>query len=51
MVKTQADGEENQHADHFGSWIKAMYPGVFIEIEEDIHKLNPNSQIPAFALP
>jgi hypothetical protein len=37
MVKTQADGENNQHADHLGPWVKAMYPGIFVEIEEDVH--------------
>jgi hypothetical protein len=39
MVKTQADGEENQHANHLSPRIKAMYPSVFVEIEEDIHKI------------
>lgn len=37
MVKTQADGENNQHADHLGPWVKAMYPGIFVEVEEDVH--------------
>jgi hypothetical protein len=37
MVKTQADGENNQHSDHLGPWVKAMYPGIFVEVEEDVH--------------
>jgi hypothetical protein len=37
MVKTQADGEEDQHADDLRSRIEAMDPGVFVEIEKNIH--------------
>jgi hypothetical protein len=37
MVKKQADGEDNQHADHLRPWVKTMYPGIFIEIKEDVH--------------
>ena len=37
MVKTQADGEDNQHADDLGPRVKAMYPGAFVEVEKDIH--------------
>ena len=37
MVKTQADGENNQHADHLRPWVKAMYPSIFVEVEENIH--------------
>jgi hypothetical protein len=37
MVKTQADGEDNQNADHLGPWIKAMDPGASVEVEENVH--------------
>jgi hypothetical protein len=37
MVKTQADGKDDQRADHLRPWVKAMYPGIFIEVEEDDH--------------
>jgi hypothetical protein len=37
MVKTQTDGEGNQHADNFCARVKAMYPGIFIEIKENVH--------------
>jgi hypothetical protein len=37
MVKTQADGEDYQNANHLRPWIKAMDPGAFIEVEEDVH--------------
>jgi hypothetical protein len=40
MVKTQTDGEGDQHADNFCPRVKAMYPGIFIEIKEDVH-FNP----------
>ena len=37
MVKTQADGEDNQNADYLSPWVKTMYPGAFVEVEENIH--------------
>ncbi len=37
MVKTQADKEDNQSADHLGPWVQMMYPGVPVEIKKDVH--------------
>jgi hypothetical protein len=37
MVKTQADGEDNQNADHLSPWVQAMYPGAPVEIKKDVH--------------
>jgi hypothetical protein len=37
MVKTQADGEDNQNTHHLRPWIKPMDPGASVEIKEDVH--------------
>ena len=37
MVKTQADGEDNQNADHLRPWIKPMDPGASVKVKEDVH--------------
>jgi hypothetical protein len=37
VVKTQADGKDNQNTDHLSPWVKAMHPGIFVEVEEDVH--------------
>jgi hypothetical protein len=36
MVETQTDGEDNQDADNLGPRVKAMDPGTFVEVEENI---------------
>jgi hypothetical protein len=40
MVETQTDGKDNQDADDLGPRVKAMDPGTFVEIKEDVH-FNP----------
>jgi hypothetical protein len=37
MIETQADGEDDQYSDHLCPWVKAMKPGIFVEIKEDAH--------------
>jgi len=37
MIKAQGDGEEYQYAEDLGSGIKTMDPGIFIEIEKNVH--------------
>jgi hypothetical protein len=37
MIKTEAEAEENDHANDFGPRVEAVNPGIFIEVEEDVH--------------
>jgi hypothetical protein len=37
MIKTEAETEEHDHADDFGSWVQTVNPGIFIKVEEDVH--------------
>jgi hypothetical protein len=41
MVETQTDGEDNQDANNLGPRVKAMDPGSFVEIKEDVHLNSP----------
>jgi hypothetical protein len=36
MVETQADRENNQYTDYLCPWVKAMNPGIFVEIKEEV---------------
>jgi hypothetical protein len=40
MVKTQTDGEDNQDADDLGPRIKAMDPGVSVEVKKNVHLIS-----------
>jgi hypothetical protein len=38
MIKTEAQAGEKDDPDDLGSRVKAMKPGLFIEVEIEIHK-------------
>jgi hypothetical protein len=37
MIKTEAEAEENDHADDFGPRVQTVNPGIFIQIKKDVH--------------
>jgi hypothetical protein len=37
MIKTETETEENDHADYFSPRVQTVNPGIFIEVEEDVH--------------
>jgi hypothetical protein len=39
VVETQTDAEDDQHPDYLRPWVKAVKPGVFVEIKENVHIL------------
>jgi hypothetical protein len=42
MVKTQADAENHQYADHFRPRIKTVYPGIPVKVKENGHNNSPS---------
>jgi hypothetical protein len=45
MVKAQADDEEDQHTDDLSAWVKVVYPGSFVKVEEDVHSKPINAKM------
>jgi hypothetical protein len=45
MIKTEAGDEQDDHANDFGPWVDTVKPGIFIKVEEDVHRKVVNANL------
>jgi hypothetical protein len=45
MIKAETENEDDDHADDFGPRVETVNPGIFIKVEEEIHRKFINANL------